>query len=186
MQGAATGSLVNRMIGFARLDVPTIEEVERDQNATTQALVVVVLAAIATAIGALSGDDGGRGLIGGIIAAVIGWIAFSVVAYFVGSTLFATGETSATIGQLLRTIGYAQTPNLLTVLGIIPYIGWIFALIAWIWFLATAIVALRQALDFTTGRAIGTGIVAVIVQGIIVLIIGLILGVGAAVFGAAV
>ncbi len=36
-------ALVQRMIGAARLDVRTYEEVERDTSATQQALIVVIL-----------------------------------------------------------------------------------------------------------------------------------------------
>jgi len=166
--------LVNRMIGASRLDVHTYEDIERDQGATGQALLVVVLAAIANGIGALGQEDAGRGLIGGIIAGVLGWFVFAVIAYFVGSTLFATGETSATIGQLLRTLGFARAPQLLTVVGFIPVLGWLVVLVASIWSLVASIIALRQALDFTTGRAIGTGIVAAIVN---VVIAGIILAI---------
>ena len=91
-----------------------------------------------------------------------------------------------TIGQVLRAVGFAQTPKLLTVVGFIPILGGLIAFVAWIWYLVASIIALRQAFDFTTGRAIGTAIVAIVVQVIALVIIGLILGIGAAVFGAAV
>ena len=184
MQAAGSGDLVQRMIGASRLDVRTYEELERDQNATGQALLVVVLAAIANGIGAVGNDDAGRGLIGGVIAGVLGWFVFAVIAYFVGSTLFATPQTSATIGQLLRTLGFARAPQLLTVLGFIPLLGGLIWIVAGIWSLVAAIVALRQSLDFTTGRAIGTGLVAAIVNAVIVGIIFAILGIGVAIGGA--
>jgi len=169
-------------MGALRLSPATYEDVENDPNATTQALLIVVLAAVATGIAA-SGDDASLGLIGGIINGILGWIAFSIFAYFVGASLFATSRTSATIGQVLRTIGFAQAPKLLLVLGFIPLLGWIVALVAWVWFLAAAVVALRQAFDFTTERAVGTAVVALIVQGLVGLVIALIFGLGAAVFG---
>ena len=171
MQRTGSGGFVDRLFGVARLDVPTYEAIEHDEGATTQALLVVVLVAIATGIGSIGNDTSG-GLIGGIIWAILGWIVFSVVAYFVGSTLFATSRTSATIGQLLRTVGFAQAPKLALVVGFIPLFGWIVALVAWVWSLVTAIVAIRQALDFSTGRAIGTGLIATIANGIIIGVIG--------------
>jgi uncharacterized membrane-anchored protein len=167
------------MIGTSTLDLPTIEAIERDEGATGQALLVVVLAAVANGIGSLGSENAGRGLIAGIVAGVLGWIAFSVVAYFIGSTLFGTSETSATIGQLLRTLGFARAPQLLTVLGFIPLLGGLAWIVAGIWTLVTSIVALRQALDFSTGRAIGTGIVALIVQAIVLGLIFALLGIDA-------
>jgi len=53
MQNFNAQLLFDRMMGAARLDVTTYEDVERDQNATVQALIVVTLAAIAAGIGTL-------------------------------------------------------------------------------------------------------------------------------------
>ena len=183
MRSAGSGAFVDRLMGALRLNPATYEDVENDPNATTQALLVVVLAAVATGIAASGSEDANQGLIGGVIAAVLGWIAFSIAAYFVGASLFATSGTSVTIGQVLRTIGFAQAPKLLLVVGFIPVFGPIVAIVAWFWYLAAAVIALRQAFDFTTNRALGTAVVAIIVQALVGLVIGLIFGVTAAVLG---
>jgi len=184
MERATGNPFGSRVIGVLRLDPRTYEEIEHDHSATTQALTVVVLAAIATAIGSLgSGED--NGLIGSLIGAILGWVVFSVVAYFVGSTLFGTANTSATIGQVLRTIGFAQAPKLLLVIGFIPLLGWIVGLVAWVWFVAAAVVALRQSLDFSTERAVGTALVALVAWGLLLAILGTIFGIGTAVLGVA-
>jgi hypothetical protein len=47
----ASRSIVDRMRGAALFDVATYEEVEADTSATGQAAIVVVLAAVAAAIG---------------------------------------------------------------------------------------------------------------------------------------
>ena len=178
VQGARSSSIVDRMLGFARLDARVIEDVERDTNATSQALIVVVLAAIAGAIGSLGGSVDQTqdqnflaAMLLGAIAAVAGWVVFSVIAYFVGSTLFATPQTSSTIGQVLRVVGFAQGPKIVGILGFIPLLGWIASLAAWIWFVVVAIVALRQAFEFSTERAVGTAIVALIVQVVVQILI---------------
>jgi hypothetical protein len=61
MQSALSETIVQRVIGAARLDGAVYEDVERDVNASTQALMVVGVAAISAAIGGLS--DGFAGLI---------------------------------------------------------------------------------------------------------------------------
>lgn len=186
MQRATGNPFGDRVIGVLRLDPRAYEEIEHDQSATTQALTVVLLAAIAQGIGALGGDENqGNGFVGGIVGALITWVLFSVVAYFVGTTLFATPNTSATIGQVLRTIGFAQAPKLLLVLGFIPVVGGFVGLVAWVWFAATAIIALRQALDFDTARAVGTAVVALIAPFLVLLLLGTILGIGGLIFGLA-
>ena len=52
----AQGDLVARMLGAAKLNVDTFEEVEADETATGQAAAVVAMAAVASAIG--SADSG--------------------------------------------------------------------------------------------------------------------------------
>ncbi|HEY8448349.1 MAG TPA: YIP1 family protein [Thermomicrobiales bacterium] len=172
-----SGSLVDRMMGALRLDVATYEEVERDNDATTQALIVVALASLANGIGAL-GDDGGTGLIGGIIYGIVGWLLFSLVAFFVGTRLLGASTTSADAGQVMRALGFAYTPQILNVIAFIPVIGWIVSAIAGIWFLIAAVIALRQSLELSTGRAIAVGIISIIAYGIVQAIVGAIFGLG--------
>ncbi|MBX6363726.1 MAG: YIP1 family protein [Gemmatimonadetes bacterium] len=145
-------SFADRLKGAAVLDVPVYEEVEADTGATGQAAAVVGLAAVATAIGAMR--FGPPGVLGGLISAYVVWLVWSGVTYLVGTWLGGT----ATWGELLRTIGFAQAPGLLRVFGIIPILGGIVRAVVWIWVLIAVIVAIRQALDFSTGKAVLTAI----------------------------
>lgn len=176
MQNIASRSLIDRMIGVARLDVPTFESIEHDLNATPSAMLVVIVVAICGGIGSLR-EDGFGGLIGGIIGALIGWAVFAAFVYFVGTRLLAGPETSSSWGEVARTTGFAQTPNVLLIFGFIPILGGIIAIIASIWTLIAQIVGIRQALDISTGRAIAVGIVAIIAEVIVMAIIAAILGV---------
>lgn len=153
MEIGAQRSIVDRMIGAARLDVSTYEEVESDYGATGQAALVVTIVAIASAIGGM--NEGGRGIIGGVLVAIVGWLLWSGIAYLIGDKVF--GGT-ATWGELLRTIGFAQSPGILLILGIIPVLGSIVGVVVSIWLLVAGIIAIRQALDFSTGRAILTAL----------------------------
>jgi hypothetical protein len=153
MHMPAQRSIVDRMKGAATLDIPTYEEVEADTTATGQAAVVVAIVAVASAIGALRG--GGASIIGGLIAAFVGWLVWSGVTYLIGTKVF--GGT-ATWGELLRTIGFAQSPGVLLVLAIIPVVGLLIRFAVWIWTLVAGIIAIRQALDFSTGKAILTAL----------------------------
>lgn len=146
-------SFIDRMKGAAMLDVPTYEEVEADHSATGQAAGVVVLSAIALGIGAAAA--GGRGIFGGLIAALVGWLVWAGVTYLIGDKLL--GGT-ATWGELLRTIGFAHAPGVLMVLAIIPLLGWLVTAVVGIWMLIAGVIAIRQALDFSTGKAIGTAL----------------------------
>ena len=169
----ADASLPSRMIRAAQGDVSTYEDVERDVNATSQAAIVVLIVAIATGIGRITSDNVG-GLIFGVIAAFVGWIVWSFVTYWVGTKIFGTAETRATPGELLRTLGFARAPGVLNIIGLIPVLGWIIWPVTWIWSLVLGVIAIRQALDFSTGRAIGTALVALIpvliIEGILLII----------------
>ena len=50
----AERSIWDRMKGAAMLDIPTYEEVEHDENLTTQAAMVVLIAALARGVGGWS------------------------------------------------------------------------------------------------------------------------------------
>ena len=147
------GSITDRMKGAAMLNVATYEEVEADTTATGQAAIVVTLGAIASAIG--SWGSGSVGIIWALIASLIGWVLWAGVTYFIGAKLL--GGT-ATWGELLRTLGFAQSPKVLAVLAIIPGLAWIVGTVLGIWLLIAGIIAIRQALDFSTGKAVATAV----------------------------
>ncbi len=163
----AQASVVERAIGAARLDPRAYEDVERDEAATGTALAIVVLAAIASGIGNL-GNNGVIGFIVGVIFGVIGFVLYAGIAYLVGAKLFATAETRATWGQLIRTLGFAQAPGILYVLGILPAVGGLIRFVVGVWILVASIIAIRQACDFSTGRAVLTAVVAWIIYFIFV------------------
>jgi len=148
---------VERAIGAARLDAAAYEEVEADPGALGQAMAVVVLASISTGIGSqIAQGAQGASLVFGAVFNVIGWFVWAFVVYLVGTRILPTAETEADVGQLLRTTGFSAAPGVLGILGAVPLVGWLVLLVAWLWQLASMVVAVRQALDYeSTGRAIG-------------------------------
>jgi len=154
--------LLQRMIGAAMLRTGTYEEVEADTSATKQAMLVVVLVSVASGIGNV-GVGGVPALVFGLLAALAGWSFWAWITYFVGTKILPTPETHANWGQLARTLGYAQTPGLFKVFGFLPGIGPFIFFFATIWQLIAAIIAIRQALDYTsTRRAIAVAVIGFI------------------------
>ncbi len=150
-------SMADRMIGAALLRSDVYEEVEADRDATKQAALVVGLVAFASAA---SGVRGGAGAaVVAILSAYVGWLLWSGITYVIGEKLF---RGTATWGELLRTIGFAQSPGVLYILAAIPLVGWLISLPVMIWILVAVIIAIRQALDFGTGRALLTAVVGFI------------------------
>jgi hypothetical protein len=168
-------SFTERMIGAAKLDAATYEEVEADPNAMGQAIGVVLLSALSAGIGSLSG--GLTAIVFGGLRALTGWVIWSAIIFLVGTKLLPDPQTKADLGQLLRTLGFAAVPGVLGVLGVIPILGILVFLVIAVWQIATTVVATRQALDYqSTGKAIAVclvGWVAAVVVGMIFGALGL-------------
>jgi hypothetical protein len=146
--------MLRRMIGAARLDAATFEEVEADRTATAQAFFVVLLASIAAGIGAFE-NHAAPGILWHAIHGITLWYVWAYITCFVGTRLLPTAETSADPGELLRTIGFSSAPGLLRGLAVItPIAGPVFA-IGTLWMLVAMVMAVRQALDYrSTWRAV--------------------------------
>lgn len=141
--------MIDRMLRAARLDAHLYEEVEHDTSATGQAMMVVVITSLAAGIGTITAT-GIWGLVAGVLGGLLGWVILSGLTYFIGVTLLKTPHTDATWGQLLRTIGFAQSPGMLAVFGFIPWIGAVILFGTGVWVLVAVVIAVRQALDYTS------------------------------------
>lgn len=165
-------TFINRIIRAAKLEVSLYEEVEADKTALGQAMWVVVLSGVAAGIG-MAAAQGSIGVIGGTIGALLGWFLWAFLTYLIGTKLLPEPQTRSDLGELLRTIGFSSSPGLIRVLGIIPGITGLVFLVASIWMLIAMVIAVRQALDYTsTWRAIGVVLIGWIIQ--IVIIAGVI------------
>ena len=86
--------MLARMMGAARLNVATFEEVENDQGATIQAMMVVVLVSIAIGIGGLvAGGNPLRDMVAGIILGLVIWALWALGSFLVGTTKNTTTTT---------------------------------------------------------------------------------------------
>ena len=166
-----------RMIGAAKLNVGVYEEVEADSQATGQAAGVVLLSSLSGGIGSLGlGATGVGGIIAGSLAALLSWIIWAFLTYFIGTRLLTEPQTHATVGQTMRTLGFAQSPGLMRLFGGIPGIGPLVLAVVSVWMLVAMVIAVRQALDYaSTWRAVGVCLVAwaaIIIPALVVLSLG--------------
>ena len=151
--GSERRSLVARIAGAAMLDTTVYREVEHDASATGQAAGVVIMVSLAGMVGGAATT--GVGLVSGIVGALVGWLVWGGVAYWVGDELL--GGT-ASWGELLRTLGFAQAPGILFVAAAVPFVGGLVEAVVGLWILVAVVVALREALDVSTGKAVLTGV----------------------------
>jgi hypothetical protein len=163
--------MLARVIGVFKLDSKTFEEIEHNTSLTLYAAIIVALVALVSGVGTafyriiFSGSVVG-GFFGSVISTIIGWIVWSVVTWFIGTRLF---NAQATIDEMLRVIGFAQLPLLLS---IIPCLG---SVVGGIWALIAGFIAIRQGLDLDNTKTFLTVVIGfvgwVIVTGIFSLII---------------
>lgn len=156
------GTLLSRMIGACMLSAYTYEDVESDTSATIQALMVVLMVSIAGSFPLLMVGNVGYFAVM-IVAGIIFWLIWALATFTVGGTILKTPDTEANWGELLRTTGFAQTPGLFGLIGVIPMLGQVIALPVMIWQIVAMVVGIRHALDYTsTLRAVAVVIIAFI------------------------
>jgi hypothetical protein len=145
------------MIRAAKLDPRVYEEVEADEAATVQAMAVVALAALAAGIG----HGGGPFAIAQVVRALIIWVIWAGLSYAVGVYLLPEPQTKATLGQMLRTTGFAASPGVLRFFRFIPVLGPLLSFAVVIWTVVAMVMAIQQALDYTSlGRTVVVCLVA--------------------------
>lgn len=150
--------MLGRMLGAARLNAKTFEELEDDSGATVQALVVVMIVAAFSGVGIFLRGYAGLfdpvlySVLFGVLPSVLGWAIWAFVTFIVGTVFLKGPDTDADWGQIARVTGFAQTPGLLNIFGFIyaaEFYIYIY-LAAFLWQFAAMVVGVRQALSYTS------------------------------------
>ncbi|MDX1414187.1 MAG: YIP1 family protein [Candidatus Promineifilaceae bacterium] len=166
--------MINRIKGALLLDEVVFEEIEHDDSATGQAAVVVIIAAVLGALGVGFGSNllqtampsSGSAIVNFIIIvvwAIVAWLVWSGVTYFIGTRLFH-GE--ATYGEMLRVTGFGFAPIAFMILSAIPCIGFAISLLVMVWSLGAVFIAVRSGLDLSFGNALVTVLIGWVVYAI--------------------
>jgi hypothetical protein len=153
-------------MGAAMLDAGTYEQVEADPRATSQALLIVVLASLAAGAGAhLQVWAGALGFVRLSAVSLIVWAAWAVLTVQIGTRVLPQSATRSDSSEMLRTLGFAAAPGLLQVFGMIPGVGLPVFVLTVTWMFAAMVVAVKHALDYTSvGRALAVcGLAALLV-----------------------
>lgn len=140
-----------RLMGAALLDRSVYEGIEADRSALGQALATVLLSSLAAGVGVAGWQGPGMTnvlLVAGV--ALVTWVAWAMLMFQIGGQLMRTSETRTSPTELMRTIGFAASPGLLQAFGAFPGVTLLAFGVAWIWMFAATVVAVRQALDFTS------------------------------------
>lgn len=145
-----------RLSGALVLNPAAYEDIEADESSTLQAIGVVLLSSLAAGVGALGWREAQvTTLIAISLLALAVWAVWALLTYQIGTRILPAAQTRATPAEILRTIGFASAPGVFRFAAVMPEIrAAVFAVTA-LWMLAAMVVAVRQALDFTsTARAV--------------------------------
>ncbi|MGE0393544.1 MAG: hypothetical protein AB7I25_07240 [Vicinamibacterales bacterium] len=174
------GRFFSRMLGAATFNTGVYEDVEADPGATVQAGVVVALASLAAGFGASGWNADADTVLSyaataGLLA-LLAWGSWAFVTFEVGSRLLPEATTRVSVDELVRTIGFSAAPAVFLAFGAIGNTTAVFVVVA-VWLLATMVLAVRQALDYsTTARAIAVCVVGWALTLVFVLVLGAFFG----------
>ena len=174
----ARHTFLRRVFGAAMLDPATYEEVEADKTATVQAAATVILSSVAAGVGVRELGAQTLPTVAFVSAiALLTWVAWALLTFGIGVRIMPEPQTRSSVGELLRTIGFATAPGCLRVLGVLPGVTIpVFAVTA-VWMLAAMVVAVRQALDYqTTARAVAVCILGWVLAIAVAVALGLMFG----------
>jgi Yip1 domain len=172
------GLFLYRLMGAAMLDASMYEGVEADQHATWQAMLTVILSSLAAGIGA----GGVYGLSAGTFVAftfiaLVTWVAWAVLTFHIGTRILPEPQTDVTLGELLRTTGFAAAPGLLQVFGLLPRMAIPVFATTIVWMVAAMVIGVRHALDYdSTWRAVGVCLVAAGLSLVLAFVMGVAFG----------
>lgn len=169
----------DRLIAAIRLDATVFEEVEHDEQAIGQAFWVIVLAALAQGMGAIEAPSIPAllvALFGLSLAAILGWLLETGLIWLIGVKLM---HGTSNYPELLRTVGFASAPKLLMLFGVLPLgaASRLLAVLVLILLTVATVIAVRQALDVTTRRAVVVCVLAIAVSFAAAALVGTAVGV---------
>lgn len=163
-----------RVLGAIRLSAATYEDVEHDPGATWQAAVLVIVVSLTQSVSWYFGFWDTAGILRSALHALVAWVIGALVLWQIGTRVLPGRRTEADLGQLLRTVGFAQSPGLLGLLVVVPVVGLFVPFLVSLWIIAATFVAVRQALDYDrTFRAIVVCLLAWLVSAVVFLLLGI-------------
>ena len=191
---ASTGENIARSMGLAKPGMPmgflemmvrgaflearVYRQAALDVNGNGAAIMAILCPFIASAIGSallssmftfrLGGFFGAYALFSMVVGAVIGVFSLVVALFVMAALSQSIVGWKLSFGQLFRALAYAQSPG---VLGIIPFLGWIFGL----WRIPTSLVAIREISGADGGKSAILLIIGAVASVVLALILSPIL-----------
>ena len=170
--GRKIQQLGSRIYRVARFDRGTFRELKEDENATGQAVAVLLLVGLFYGLGfsifnglqksTLSLNFVISQTLANMILTDFAIFVWSATVFLVGTRLFR-GKTG--YWQLARPLFFSTAPGMLFILIAIPYFPFLvaIAIIASTWIVSEEFVALKSAMGFNNQRALLTSVVGLLI-----------------------
>ena len=174
--------MIDRVLRAMRLDARLFRETADTPRLSGEAAIIALVVSFLAAVGGAVGNarpvvlllvEWANGL-------VFGWLLWALIAYLVGTVL---GGKSG-VGEMARVLAYASVPRLLSLLGFIPCVGWAFRVAGWVLSLVAGVLAIRESMEFGTGRAVVTAVIGWLVYIAATITLAIVLGGALAALGA--
>jgi hypothetical protein len=196
MLSALQQSFWDRLSGVVSLQRPTYEAIQRDQEATGQAWLIVALLGLANGISwiivsatgvppefaqaapelvdALSFKTNERRLLAlvlGIVLGVVFWYISAGLLRVVGTRMSRMTGRELTAEQMRRLVAWGSVPSLAAFLSPLPIIGPVLATLGSVWSFVTGVMAVRTAFDVGIGRAIAIELIAFLIVFLVLVVV---------------
>ncbi len=153
--------MIDRILRAIKLDKSLYLEVANNKNLLSESVIIVLVTALFAGVGSfINADKPVAAFLSQTVNSILfGWLLWSVIAFFIGKVFF---DGRSSVEEMLRTLGYATAPRLLSLLSFVPCIGWLIALAGGILSLIAGIIAIRESMEFSTEKALVTAIIGFI------------------------
>jgi hypothetical protein len=145
-----------RFMGALVLDAAAYEDIERNPDSSMQSMATVMAVCAAGGVGAIGfGLVGLTGFMTGVVVSLGAWLVWAVAVVALGTTLMAEQQTRSSVPEMLRVLGFAAAPGVLIAFAALTMSAPLVIGVVAIWMIAAAVIAVRQALDYSsTVRAV--------------------------------
>jgi len=153
--------IINRGLRAGLLDQEFYTEAGEDNTLNQEALLMVILVSAASGIlafisGLMIKKSFGAAVLGLSVLTAIGIANYFIWVYSTHFTSINVFQSEVELNKLLRILGYASSPMVLSLFSFIPYFGPLIGLIGSVWSLVAGFTGAQQILDLNKYETFST------------------------------
>lgn len=150
-------TLLSKIYRALTFDENFYRDLEHHRSNISQAVLVVLIVGICNGLGTLNTVS--SSIIREIIFNLVGWFIWSFIIYLIGVKIF---DFTSDLLELLMYLGFAFSPGIINILGLIPHLTYWVLIISLLWTILTFIYATKYALNCDFIKAFAVCVVSVI------------------------